>query len=393
MILTLLALWTTLVGFLATLSILRWKPRRAIPKAWYPGITILKPIRGLEPELETNLHSFFNLEGKIPFEIIFCVKNPDDLCVPIINKLKELHPKIDAKLFTNAPDLGRNPKISNMHYAWERAKYDLILISDSNVRVEPHYLEMLLAERQQGGGLVTQVVYGAGGKTLGGHLDVIHLNTFYLKATAFLNIFGFSCVLGKCMLFSRQQFERLGGLFSVRNYLAEDLVAGEMMKEAGYTVRIAPELLRQTTIMSNFKSYWNRHVRWARLRKCHFFGAYLVEPLFFESLWPILLMIFAQNEMELFLGVGCFGAQILCNILLHVYKFKDAETWKSFPYFLVKDLIAPFLWFAGLVSNKVIWRGQALHLRFGGKLGTKYLKSARIRRLQARMQVRRTFSV
>lgn len=391
MILSLLALWTTLVGCLATFSILRWRAKRALPKAWYPGITIIKPIRGLETELETNLHSFFNLEGKIPFEIIFCVKNENDPCVPIINRLKELHPKIDAKLFTNAPDWGRNPKISNMHGAWDRARYDLILISDSNVRVEPHYLEMLLAERQQGGGLVTQVVYGAGGKTLGGHLDVIHLNTFYLKATAFLNIFGFTCVLGKCMLFSRHQFERLGGLFSVRNYLAEDLVVGEMMKEAGYTIRIAPELLRQTTIMNNFKSYWNRHVRWARLRKCHFFGAYLIEPLMFESIWPLLLMAFAQNDKDFYLGVGCLVTQVFCNFLLHALKFKDVETWKSFPYFIVKDLVAPVLWLAGLLSNKVIWRGQSLHLRFGGKLGTKYLRSARIRRFQARFSVLNRF--
>jgi ceramide glucosyltransferase len=383
MLLVLLALWTTLIGCLATFNVLRWKSKRVLPKAWYPGITILKPIRGLEPELETNLHSFFNISGKIPFEILFCVKSPDDPCLPIIQKLKELHPKVDAKIFTGAPDLGRNPKISNMHYAWSRAKHDLVLISDSNVRVEPHYLEMLLTERQLGGGLVTQVVYGAGGKTLGGHLDVIHLNTFYLKATAFLSIFGFPCVLGKCMLFSRHQFERLGGLFSVRNYLAEDLVAGEMMKEAGYTIKIAPELLRQTTIMNNFKSYWNRHVRWARLRKCHFFVAYLLEPLFFETLWPVLLMIFAQSQSEMFLGLGCLLTQIFCNLLLHALKFKEAETWKSFPYFFIKDTIAPFLWLVGLLSNKVIWRGKSLHLRFGGKLGTKYMRSARIRRIQA----------
>jgi len=160
-----------------------------------------------------------------------------------------------------------------------------------------------------------------------------------------------------------------------------------MMKEAGYTIRIAPELLRQTTIMNNFKSYWNRHVRWARLRKCHFFIAYLAEPLFFETLWPGLLMIFAQTRSEFVLGMTCVSVQIFCNVLLHIYKFKDSETWKSFPYFFIKDTVAPALWLAGLFSNKVVWRGQPLHLRFGGKLGTKYLKSARIRRFQARFQL------
>jgi ceramide glucosyltransferase len=331
-----------------------------------------------------NLHSFFNLKSKIPFEILFCVKNPQDPSIEIIKRLAALHPEVKTRLFSNTPDLGRNPKISNMHYAWNRARFDLILISDSNVRVEPDYLEMLTSERQRGSALVTEAVFGAGAKTLAGHLDVIHLNTFYLKATYFLNIFKFPCVLGKCMLFSRAQFESLGGLFAVRNYLAEDLVAGEMMKEAGYKVSLAPELLRQTTVMSTFISYWNRHVRWARLRKCHFIFAYLLEPLFFETLWPLLLILSSHTRMGVYVGICALSFQVLSNLVLHKYKFNDKETWKSFGWFWLKDIMAPLIWAAGLFSNTVNWRGQTLQLRFGGKLGTKYMRAARMRKIVSR---------
>ena len=385
MILTFLTLSSTAVGALATISLLLWKKK--VPtklKSAYPKISILKPIRGLEPDLEVNLHSFFNLRSTIPFELLFCVKNPSDPCIEIINKLSGLHPHVEAKVFTGGPDIGRNPKVSNMYLAWEKASSDLLLISDSNVRVEPSYLETLYAERRTGAGLVTQAVWGADARTLGGHLDVIHLNTFYLKATAFLKIFGFPCVLGKCMLFSRNQFNALGGLFAVRNYLAEDLVTGEMMKEAGYQVALSPELLRQTTVMGTFKSYWNRHVRWARLRKCHFVVAYLVEPLFFESVWPLALIALSAHKQERIIGYVCLAIQMSENLLLHLLKFKDKSAWKSFLVFWLKDILAPVIWCAGLVSNKVNWRGQILQLRFGGKLGTKYLRAARFRKLTAR---------
>ena len=391
MILFIMALMSTIICFVSTLNILKWRRRRVFAKSWYPGISILKPVRGLEPELETNLHSFFNLKQTIPFEILFSVKNSEDPCLPIIRKLMELHPDVTARLFLDSPDLGRNPKISNMHVSWNHAAHDLVLISDSNVRVEPDYLEVLIAERQRGAGLVTQAVYGVGAQTLAGHLDVIHLNTFYLKATGFLNIFGFPCVLGKCMLFSRGQFERIGGLFSLRNYLAEDLVAGEMMKEAGYVVKVAPALLRQTTIMRQFKAYWNRHVRWARLRKCHYLHAYLFEPLFFETLWPVLLFTFAQSRLQQICAVACVFVQIVSNVLLHYFKFKDREAWKSLPWFWLKDIVAPVVWLAGLSSNWVNWRGQSLQLRWGGKLGSKYLREARRRKLVKTLRLSRVF--
>jgi ceramide glucosyltransferase len=382
-----LSLWSTLVGLLATVSLILWKPkpftRRRIG---YPKISILKPIRGLEPDLEVNLHSFFNLNKTIQFELLFCIKNKDDQAVEVVDRLIALHPDVEAKLFTNTPDLGRNPKVSNIHWAWERASSDLLLISDSNVRVDPNYLEVLHSERRAGAALVTQAVFGADARHIGGHLDVIHLNTFYLKATAFVNLFGFPCVLGKCMLFSRRQFDRLGGLFLVRNYLAEDLVAGEMMKEAGFKVSVAPTLLRQTTVMTNFKSYWNRHVRWARLRKCHFFGAYLLEPLLFETLWPLLLIALATTRTQRNLGAACFAIQLLSNLAIHTIKFKDKSSLHSLSFFWLKDIIAPMIWTAGLISNKVVWRGQTLQLRFGGKLGTKYLRAARIRKISARIR-------
>jgi len=107
------------------------------------------------------------------------------------------------------------------------------------------------------------------------------------------------------------------------------------------------------------------------LRKCHFPLAYLIEPLLFETLWPVLLFVPANTTELKTLALACFGIQVLTNLILHNFKFKDTGAWKSFNWLFAKDAIAPLVWFVGLVSNKVVWRGQTLHLKWGGKLGRK----------------------
>jgi ceramide glucosyltransferase len=382
MILVTLTLLSTTILLIAVLNVFRWRSKPVIPvEVENVKISIIKPVRGLEPDLTINLLSFFNLSEKVPFELLFCIKDPMDPALKVIRNLMESHPEVKAKLHVGSPDLGRNPKVSNIHCAWEMADSDLILISDSNVHVPPNYLEELLSERTVNVGLVTQALYGTDAKSVGAHLDAVHLNSFYLKATAFVDMLGFPAVSGKCMLLSKKQFEELGGINAVKNYLAEDLMTSEIMRRAGLQVRMAPALLRQTSVIHTFNDYWNRHTRWARLRKSHFFFAYLLEPIFFETIWPVLLILTATTTFQTYIAWECLALQWMGNVALYGFKFKDAGTWKSFKWFLVKDLVAPFIWLGGLLSNKVMWRGNQLYLRFGGKLGSKYAWAAQWRLL------------
>lgn len=362
---------STLIGLISVLSVLLRQSKPAASISNYPKVSILKPLRGMEPDLYENLRSFFTLGPKVPFELLISVKDPKDPAVKLVEQLIYTYPNVAARLFVGTPDLGRNPKVSNMHYAYNRAESDLILISDSNVRVPSDYLEMLVNQRQsENVNLVTQAVFGCDGRTLGGHLDVVSLNTFYLKGTAFIRLFGHENVLGKCMFFSRREFESIGGMMAVKDYLAEDLISGEMMKDGGFSTKVAPVLLRQSTVISNFKGFWNRHVRWARLRKCHFPLAYIIEPLLFETLWPILTMTVSNSPYAFIVGGVCLTVQLTSNLILH-QSLTESNALLSFRYFLLKDISMPAVWLAGLVSNRVNWRGQTLLLKWGGQLKAK----------------------
>jgi ceramide glucosyltransferase len=293
---------------------------------------------------------------------------------------------VDLALYTHTPDIGKNPKINNMHMAWNQSKYDLILISDSNVKVSENYLEELMSVRQNGAGLVTQVIYGADAHTLAGHFDVIHSNTFYLKSSVILNLIKIPVVLGKAMLLSKRILNSKGGLHTVRNYLAEDFMIGKIMDQSGYKIELSKQLLRQSTVMTDFSSYWNRHVRWARLRKAHVWYAYLLEPLLFETLWPALLFFVSAQPLTQGFALFCLGLQVLANVMTHKFIIKESSSLQSMKWFWAKDMLIVCIWISGLLSNKVDWRGKKLQLRFGGKLLSPNLRSSRGRKLLQALQ-------
>src|SRR5207245_1962108 len=151
---------------------------------------------------------------------------------------------------------------------FDRARYDAVLISDSNVRVGPAYLREMAAEMADPAvGLVTNIVVGEGAG-LGALLERLHLNSFVVAATSLARVAaGRACVIGKSMLLRRSDLERLGGLYEVRNLLAEDFAIGRMYEVAGFRVALSPYLVRCVNDGWTVERFLSRHVRWAQMRR------------------------------------------------------------------------------------------------------------------------------
>src|SRR3989344_3043795 len=156
---SLLALGLTICGTLLTLRRFRTPPphlRRDFAR--YP-VTILKPLKGVDPALEANLESFFLLDYP-EYEIFFSVADPNDPALKVVRRVLRRHPDVKARVLVGAVELGLNPKVNNMVLSYDRASHDLILISDSNVRVKPDYLTRVVAHMDRDVGIVTAVVAG-----------------------------------------------------------------------------------------------------------------------------------------------------------------------------------------------------------------------------------------
>jgi ceramide glucosyltransferase len=338
------------------------------PFALFP-VSVLKPLKGVDPDLEANLQSFFELDYP-DFELLFSVASPADPAHALVRKLVRRNPGIKARVFVGEIPIGPNPKVNNLIKSYEGAANDWVLISDSNVRAPRDYLRRLVAHLDPGVGMVTAVVAGTEPGGAGGQLEATFLNTFYARWMCTASRLGKPCVVGKSMLFQRTTAARFGGLRSLGRYLAEDYMAGEAMHRLGLKVVIACDPVRQVIRNHTLESFWSRHLRWGRIRKAQAPLAFLLEPLTHPLISGCLGAIAAANLFQA-VPAAFIAVHLLlwsaCDLLL--MRRLEGELPLLRPiYWFVRELLHLPLWLHIGAGNTVNWRGQRLTLLSGGIL-------------------------
>lgn len=357
-------------------TFLAWKHyRRSSPKSHSPTgplfpISILKPVKDLDEGGEENLRSFFHLDYS-EFEIIFSVADHEDPARPVIENLLREYPHVKARLIVGDIPLGPNPKVNNLIRGFERARYDWILISDSNVRVSPDYLASLAKQVKPETGLVTSSVVGSGMKNIGAHLESTFLNSFLTRWMVFSHRLARPLVLGKSMLFRRSVAERFGGIKILSPFLAEDYMAGEAMRALGYEVTLSLHPVDQYLGNYPLRQFWKRHVRWGRIRKSQAPLVFLIEP-WTGALGSGLLGARALSQLLPLSFIDALVLHLLFWLLCDLIIFKCVKTtihWKTSLAWLAREILSLPLWFHTLMGNLVEWRGKKLKLQSGGILG------------------------
>ncbi len=334
-----------------------------------PPISILKPLKGIESEIEQNLETFFQLDYP-EYELIFSVAEAQDPVCPVVLNLLKRFPNVRAQLLIEPVEIGPNPKINNLLRAYEKASYDWVLISDSNVRATPEYLTTLASHIDKNVGLITAAVVGTSSQSMGGHLERIFLNTFYARAMVLADKAGRPCVIGKSMLFQRKVANRFGGMQVLARYLAEDFMAGEAMRRLGLKVIIANFPVNQHIGSYTLSSFWSRHLRWGRIRKAQAPSIFYLEPflgsitsgwigaLALHSIFGYSVLLVLGLHLTVwaicdFIVIGCLGQKL---------KFLDPLFW------LWREALSLPLWICIASGNTVQWRGRQFTLETGGIL-------------------------
>ena len=115
-----------------------------------PGISLLKPVKGLEADTYDCLASFVQQDYP-DIQVLLGVADPSDPVLPVLRELQEKNPGKDIQVIICPEELGLNPKISTLRQLLPQARYDLLVISDSDVRARPDLLTRLAAALQQPG--------------------------------------------------------------------------------------------------------------------------------------------------------------------------------------------------------------------------------------------------
>lgn len=324
-----------------------------------PPITILKPLKGLDDNLFDNLASFCTMDYPM-FQIIFSLQDHNDPAYRIAKLIKNKYANIDITIHVERCEYGLNPKVNNLIPAYALSKYPFVLISDSNVMVEKDYLSEIISHMADPRvGLVSNMIRGTGGRSLGSILENLHLNSFIVGSVCMLDrMLGMPCVIGKSMLMRRTAFDGIGGFMTVKNVLAEDYIIGKRMHDAGIKVVLSTHLINNVNEFWSLKQFLNRHTRWGKIRWKIGGFRYVAElagnPVFISFL-PI---IFWEASKLTVLS----AALIMCIKILGDYLTARtiAGDMKLSRYLLVpvKDILIGCIWFVPLLSATVAWRGN-----------------------------------
>jgi ceramide glucosyltransferase len=350
-----LAVGSTLLG----LASLFWVTRRSRSLADHtPPVTIYKPLKGCDEGLEENLRSFFRLDYPA-YQLLFGVADADDPAIPVVERLLAEFPRHDAALVVGNPAFGLNPKVENLAALERLRRHDVILISDSNVRVRPEYLRetaAYLADPRVG--LVTNLFAGVEEERLGATLENLQLNGFIAGAIASASALGATCVVGKSMLMPARVLAEVGGLAGVRNLLAEDQVIALRVRRAGYQIRLSHHVIANVNRRRDLRWFLNRHSRWYKIRLRLAPVPYLMEPA--ANLATVGLLWALSGDTGIAWGGLCaLGGLGIARDAIQTRRLRGHfPRWRHLPLSLVKDLFLLPVWFDALFSRGLRWRGN-----------------------------------
>ncbi len=376
------AVASTVLSMLALGWVTRRGRGRGLPE-YTPPVTIFKPLKGLDEELEANLRSFFHLDYPV-YQLLFGVANAGDPAIAVVQKLMGEHPDRDARLVVGAPAFGLNPKVENLASMDRFRKHDVILISDSNVRVRPSYLrETAKYLAEPGVGLVTNLFAGVGETHSGAIMENLQLNGFIAGGMALASVLRVTCVVGKSMLMPVKALEAIGGFARVRNLLAEDQVIGVLVRKAGYSIRLSHHVIDNVNRRRGFNWFLNRHSRWYKIRRQMALYTFLAEPM--ANLATVGLVWAFSGDSGIAWGglVGLVGMGMARDALQTRWLSGRFPELRKLLFSPIKDVLLLPLWFDAIVNSRVQWRGHRFHV---GRLTR--LRQARVPR-DVRRRVRR----
>jgi ceramide glucosyltransferase len=323
-----------------------------------PAVTIFKPLKGLDEDLEDNLRSFFRLDYPV-FQLLFCVADADDPAIEVVRTLQAEFPNQDSELVVGCPQFGLNPKVESLAAMDVRRKHDVILISDSNVRVRPAYLsETVCYLAEPGVGLVSNLFVGVGEKHPSAVMENLQLNGFIAAGVAMAAVCRATCVVGKSMLMPRQALDAIGGFAAVRNVLAEDQVIAVRVKQSGYSIRLSHHVVENVNRRRSFRWFLNRHSRWYKIRRRMALPAFAAEPL--ANLATVgLVWAFSGDS-----GIAWSGLFALVGLGMARDAIQTRRLRGTYPkmrhllFSPAKDILLLPVWFDAIVNRRVQWRGH-----------------------------------
>jgi ceramide glucosyltransferase len=328
---------------------------------------VLKPIRGLDPGAYENFASFCRQEYP-EFEILFAVNDLEDPAARIVRDLISNFPRQSIRLIVVEERLGPNTKVSNLCRLVREARHDLLVITDSDVRVDPGYLQSVAAIfRDPGVGGVTALYRGQDNLQFVAAMDCVGSSAAFCGAALVAReLEGLKFMMGSTMATTKKRLAEIGGFEALVDLHSDDYELGRRIAARGYRIELLPEPVWMAFPSQTLGAYLQHELRWAigirNIRPGGHFGM-----LFTHGLpWAIAAACVAPSA-----GVGAgylagyLGLRFVMAWIVGVWGLQDPVLRRRFWLLPVRDLLSFFVWLASFGMNRIEWRGNSFTLERG----------------------------
>jgi len=335
-----------------------------------PGISVIKPVCGLEPLLEENLESFF-LQDYPEYELIFGARTPEDPAIRVIERLRERYPQVKVHCVYSGEPIWPNPRVYSQHKMIAVAEHDYIVMGDSDVYVARDYLRNLVAPLLDPKvGLVTCIYRG---KPSGGpwsRLEAAGFSVEFASGVLVADLLeGMKFALGPTTATRKDVLARIGGIGVLSGYHSEDYEIGRLVDAAGYRVVLSHVIIDHVTLN---RAMISRQVRWMRCTRSSRPAGHLGNGLTFATPFAILGLLTAGllGHWQLGLALLAWGLinRWLQALVVGWGVARDPELPRYLWYYPLRDLLGFCFWIASFTGRHIVWRGELYRLGPGGRV-------------------------
>lgn len=357
------ALAATAYYLLALVAAARWKRRGPPRTSGRQPVSILKPLHGRDAHLWEALRSHA-VQDYPEFEILFGVTDPDDPALADAQRLRAEFPALRIEITVVSTE-ALNAKAGVLAALARQARYPVLLVNDSDITVDPGYLEAVTASLEDPRvGLVT-CLYRAEADSPATRLEALGIATEFAPSVLVARLLGVAeFALGSTMAFRADLLRKIGGFEAIEGYIADDYQLGLRISRLGYRIHFAPVVVATDLGAGSWDEVWRHQLRWSRTIRVSRPGGYYGYVVTHATFWA--LVAFAGGQW--WAGCLALAVRIAAGVAVGAGILGDRRAAKNSWLIPFRDLFGFTVWLAGSFGSRVAWRDQTLNLRADGRI-------------------------
>ena len=350
-------------------TIVFFSQTQAIDPDFSPPLTILKPLCGLDWESYTALASFCQQDYS-EYQIIFSVQDSQDPSIEVVQKLQQDFSHLDIELVISDRAIGINPKINNIGNGATKAKYPILVISDSDIQVEKDYLKTIIQPFKDPSVGVVTCLYNSLTEGFLASFEALDIaSQFCPKVLTARQLEDVKFAFGSTIAIRQETLDKIGGFLAIADYLADDYQLGYLPSQNGYKVILSPYLVEHRLANVTFNTFIHRQIRWFKCIRVERFWGYVGLIFTYGIINSFVLLLLTQGSL---FGWSIFGLvwniRFLTAYLIAIKYLKDANAKEFFLLIPLRDFVSFGIWCYSFSGDKVIWRGETYQLLPNGQL-------------------------